>query len=300
MIEKSKLLKYLEPCYVGKEIDKKLIYNKIGNEEKEIFKRYVDKIIIKYNIKPKLIGLIPYKLELEDYSEIQIIEIKINNSRAIRDVYSVLISIIPYPIYAIFEYKDKIAFATTSKLKINSRNSSINTKGNINITYLMERIEQDEFLYFISDKNKNSKEFYEDINFLLGRYKQNWRNLDRIMTILDLLFEVYDRKRLEEEILHYCQYRYKCPKKKWESKLDKYKEYSNYKKMVEINELWIYLLFDSPIRNLLNKLKEENNEISSWWDLEQYCKNKIYSFNNDEFYEEYFKESDDDMYEITY
>ena len=77
MIEKLRLLKYLKPCYLGKEIDKKIIYNKIGNEEKEIFKRYIDKITIKYNIKPELIGLIPYKSELEDYSEIQIMEIKL-------------------------------------------------------------------------------------------------------------------------------------------------------------------------------------------------------------------------------
>ena len=70
----------------------------------------------------------------------------------------------------------------------------MNTKGNINITYLMKKSEQGEFLYYINDKNKNSKEIYENKDYRVKIYKQHWSSLDRIMTILDLLFEIHEKK----------------------------------------------------------------------------------------------------------
>lgn len=81
MSERTKRLNYLNPCYVGKKIEKELNLNRISNEDNEIFRKFVNSVIIKYVIKPQKIGLKEYKTDQEDYSEIQIIEININNYR---------------------------------------------------------------------------------------------------------------------------------------------------------------------------------------------------------------------------
>lgn len=296
MLERLKVLSYLRSYYKEKEIKKELFYSKISNEDKEIFDRYIDKIKLMYSIKPKLNSLNTYKTDKEDYSEIQIIKISINNSRAIRDIYSTLVSIIPYQIFAIFKYKDKQAFATASNQRINSKDSSRNTRGNIFITHWFD-IKSIDFTDYISLSGDNLKEFYESIVFNVSMDREFWVSLDRIMGILDLTFEISDKEYMKNSILVYCDYRYKCPSTRWKSKLDKYKEYNNYKKMIEIHSLWKFLKYDSYISERFQRFIKEHGNMLGWFDLEYYCVHEIEKVEYEED-DEYYEEMEDEMNEF--
>lgn len=297
MLEKLKVLSYLRPFYKGKEIKKELFYNKISNEDKKIFDRYIDKIKLMYSIKPKLNRFNAYRTDKEDYSEIQIIKVSINNNRAIRDIYSTLISIIPYPIFAIFKYKDKQAFVAASNQKINSKDLNRNTKGNIFITHWFETESLVDFTNYIITSEKNLKKFYEHIVFWVSTDREMWVKLYRIMTILDLTFEINDKEYMKNSILLYCDYRYKCPWIRWKSKLDKYKEYDNYEKMIEIHSLWNYLKYYSYISEKFQRFIKEHDNIGNWLELEKYCIYEIENLENEEY--KNIEEMEDEMNEFT-
>lgn len=159
-----------------------------------------------------------------------------------------------------------------------------------------------DFTSFIPMEEENLKGFYDYINFYihLDIFHESWKSLDRIMTVLDLIFEINDKKHIEEELLRYCGYKYKHPEKRWKSKLDKYGEYGNYKKMIEVHRLWNYLLYYSPIRRKINNFLEDKDYITSWEELDTYCRRYINNFEDDEICDKNMDESEDDIYEATY
>ena len=106
--------------YVGKEIKKEVILDKLSNiDDKEIIERFVTNIFIKYSVKSEVIN----KKADENFEEIQILEININNYRAIYDIYGILLSIIPYPILALFRYNDRISYAVSNRILDENKNN---------------------------------------------------------------------------------------------------------------------------------------------------------------------------------
>ena len=80
----DEIFNIFKSSYVGREIKKNIIIEKIINkDDKDIINRFVKDIYIKYSIKSEEI-----KKEAEkNFEEIQIIEININDYRAIYDIY---------------------------------------------------------------------------------------------------------------------------------------------------------------------------------------------------------------------
>ena len=94
--------------YIGKEIKKDVILDKLSNnDDKEIMEKFITNIFIMYSVKAEKIN----KKAEENFEEIQILEINISDYRAVYDIYGILLSIIPYPILAIFKYNNRVSFA---------------------------------------------------------------------------------------------------------------------------------------------------------------------------------------------
>ena len=139
--------------YVGKEIKKEVIQDKVFNsEDKEIVEIYVNSFHIMYSIKADNIN----KKAEENFEEIQIIEVDINDSRAIYDIYGILLSIIPYPILAIFKYKDRISYAVSNRILDEARNN----KGKIYTSYLIKEEDISRYLKIDIDSCQTMIDIY--------------------------------------------------------------------------------------------------------------------------------------------
>lgn len=152
-MEYDEIFEMFKSSYVGKKIKKDVILEKLTNsEDKEIVERFVNNFYIKYSVKAENIN----KKAEENFEEIQIIEIDINNFRAIYDVYGILLSIIPYPILALFNYNNRISFAVSNRILAKDRNN----KGKIYISYLIKKKDIARYLKIDISSCKSMIEIY--------------------------------------------------------------------------------------------------------------------------------------------
>ena len=87
-INYDEIFEMFKTSYVGKEIKKDIILNKLSNnEDKEIIEKYANVFYIQYSIKAETI----HKKASNNFEEIQIIEIQKNDYRAIYDIYGILL-----------------------------------------------------------------------------------------------------------------------------------------------------------------------------------------------------------------
>lgn len=261
-------------CYVGKEIKKDIIMEKLLNvDDKEIIKRFVNNFQIKYSIKAEYIN----KRAEENFEEIQIIEININDYRAIYDIYGILLSIIPYPILAIFRYDNKISIATSNRILAEDKNN----KGKIFTSYLIEETEISRCLKVDINKFQTMQEIYYEWISNIENEASHYERIDRIINIIEIGFHIKSEKvleKLENYILKYCDSYNIKPKAGWKSKLEKYSDDLPFAKKIETHSLWKYLSENTFLKHKLE-------EFSDWNDFKEAC---AYNYRAKEiFYSQY-------------
>jgi len=97
-------------CKVGNTVFKKLFYDNadLTKADKELFTKQIDKIIWAYCFKPDTININPYRDELREYAEIEIIEVRLLAAGKMKRVAEIIMRTIPYPMLLVFLLDSKI------------------------------------------------------------------------------------------------------------------------------------------------------------------------------------------------
>ena len=275
--------------YVGKEIKKEVILDKLSKgDDKEIIERFVTNIYIKYSVKAEIIN----KKAEENFEEIQILEININDYRAIYDIYGILLSIIPYPILAIFRYNNRISYAVSNRILAEDKNN----KGKIYMSYLIKERDISRYLKIDIDSCQTMIDIYNKWISNIEDVVAYYERLDRVIEIIEIGLHIKSNEvleKLESYIARDCGTYNMKPKEGWNSKLEKYSDSSPFVKKVETHILWEYLSENTFLKNKLE-------DFLNWSEFKEAC---TYSNSiNDMYYSQYnsrMSENDeiDDLYE---
>lgn len=287
-INYEEIFEMFSSAYVGKEIRKDVILDKIINmDDKEIIEKYANSFHIMYSIKADIID----KKAEENFEEIQIIEIDINDYRAIYDIYGILLSIIPYPILAIFRYNDRVSFAVSNRILAENKNN----KGKIYTSYLIKKEDISRYLKIDIGSCQTMIDIYNkwisNIEDVIAYYER----LDRVIEIIEIGLHIKSNEvleKLESYIARDCGTYNMQPKEGWNTKLDKYSDNLPFVKKVETHILWEYLSENTFLKNKLE-------DFTNWNDFKEACS---YSNSmNDMYYSQYnSRMSDSDEFEDVY
>ena len=115
-------------CEVGNTIFKRLFYENadLTPAEKRLFADQINKITWLCCLKPETINIQPYKDDIRDYPEIEVIEIEIINDTKLRRITEIIMRTIPYPMVLIFKFVDKTQLFVAHQ-RTNQNDSSKNT-----------------------------------------------------------------------------------------------------------------------------------------------------------------------------
>ncbi len=123
-----KFLNIPDSCFIGNTIFKKLFYENadLSSSDKTLFTDGISKITWLYCLKPETINIQPYKDEVRDYPEVEVIEVEVNKDYRLKRIAEIIMKTIPYPMILIFKLEDKIQFYVAHQ-RINQNDSSKNT-----------------------------------------------------------------------------------------------------------------------------------------------------------------------------
>ena len=115
-------------CEVGNTIFKKLFYENVdlSTGDKKLFIDGINKITWLYCLKTETINIQPYKDEVREYTEIEVIEVEIASDIKLKRIAEIIMRTIPYPMQLIFRYESKTQFYVAHQ-RTNQIDSSKNT-----------------------------------------------------------------------------------------------------------------------------------------------------------------------------
>lgn len=128
LLKDYKFLNIPDSCFIGNTIFKKLFYENadLSSSDKTLFTDGISKITWLYCLKPETINIQPYKDEVRDYPEVEVIEVEVNKDYKLKRIAEIIMRTIPYPMILIFKLEDKIQFYVAHQ-RINQNDSSKNT-----------------------------------------------------------------------------------------------------------------------------------------------------------------------------
>ena len=96
-------------CFIGSTIYKKLFYENadLSASDKSLFIDVIDKITWVYCLKPEIINIAPFKDDVRDYPEIEVIEVSVDKDYRLKRIAEIIMRTIPYPMLLIFKWEDK-------------------------------------------------------------------------------------------------------------------------------------------------------------------------------------------------
>lgn len=165
-------------CELGNTIFKKFFYENasLNKADKELFIRSIDKIKWEYCLKNETINIKPFKDDIREYNELEILRIEIKVPNKTKRIAEIVMRTIPYPMVLIFEHGNKIQFFAAHQ-RINLSDSNKNTLEELIFTdwiNMADLDEADEKLFeSLNIKNlsfTNFYTFYKDIIDSLIKY----------------------------------------------------------------------------------------------------------------------------------
>mgnify|MGYP000872143024 FL=1 len=152
-------------CEVKNTIFKKLFYENadLSTADQKLFTEVINKITWLFCLKPETINLQPYRDEIREYEELEIIEVEITAEKKINRLAEIIMRTIPYPMVLIFRLHDQVKFYAAHQ------RSSLqdNTKNTIEEFISTDWLEQDNPLFAKLDLQKmrftNFYALYSDI-----------------------------------------------------------------------------------------------------------------------------------------
>lgn len=115
-------------CFIGNTIYKKLFYENadLSTSDKSLFTDVIGKITWVYCLKSETINIPPFKDQVRDYPEVEVIEVNINKDYRLKRIAEILMRTIPYPMLLIFKWEDKKQLYVAHQ-RISQSDSSKNT-----------------------------------------------------------------------------------------------------------------------------------------------------------------------------
>jgi len=115
-------------CGVGSPIFKKTFYEiaDLSTSDKKLFANNIKKITWQYSLKEENTNIKPYKDDLIDYPEIEIIEVELLSDTRLNRIAEIIMRAIPYPMLLIFKMQEKFKLYLAHQ-KISLSDSSKNT-----------------------------------------------------------------------------------------------------------------------------------------------------------------------------
>ncbi|MDD3162259.1 MAG: DUF4391 domain-containing protein [Bacteroidales bacterium] len=115
-------------CKVDKTVFKKLFYENanLSTADKSLFTDIIDKVTWLYCLKPETINVQPFKDDIRDYPEIEVIEVVLTTEKGLKRIAEIVMRTIPYPMLLIFRLEDRLQFWVAHQ-RTNLNDSSKNT-----------------------------------------------------------------------------------------------------------------------------------------------------------------------------
>jgi hypothetical protein len=115
-------------CFIGNTIYKKLFYENadLSTNDKSLFTDVIGKITWAYCLKPETINVPPFKDDVRDYPEIEVIEVSVDKDYRLKRIAEIIMRTIPYPMLLIFKWEDKKQLYVAHQ-RVSQSDSSKNT-----------------------------------------------------------------------------------------------------------------------------------------------------------------------------
>jgi hypothetical protein len=117
-----------DSCFIGNTIYKKLFYENadLSTGDKSLFMDVIGKITWIYCLKPETINIPPFKDQVRDYPEIEVIQVDVNKDYKLKRIAEIIMRTIPYPMLLIFKWEDKKQLYVAHQ-RVSQSDSSKNT-----------------------------------------------------------------------------------------------------------------------------------------------------------------------------
>ncbi|MBP2046743.1 DUF4391 domain-containing protein [Methanobacterium aggregans] len=165
-------------CELGNTVFKKFFYEnaKLNRSDRDLFIQSIDKIKWEYCLKNETINIKPFKDDIREYSEVEILKIGLKIPNKTKRIAEIVMRAIPYPMVIIFQYGNQIQLFTAHQ-RLNLSNNNKNALEELIFTdwiNLDDPDEADEKLFEnLNIKNlsfTNFYTFYKDIVDALIKY----------------------------------------------------------------------------------------------------------------------------------
>ena len=95
-------------CIVDNLIYKKLFYENadLSAADKKLFAENINKITWRYSLKPENCFVKPYKDEVREYGEVEIIETALTRQAGEKRIAEIIMHTIPYPMFLVLKYEE--------------------------------------------------------------------------------------------------------------------------------------------------------------------------------------------------
>lgn len=97
-------------CKVDNVIYKKLFYENadLSAADKKLFTENIDKITWRYSLKPESCFVKPYKDEVREYGEVEIVEAALTQQAGEKRIAEIVMRTIPYPLLLVLKYEESV------------------------------------------------------------------------------------------------------------------------------------------------------------------------------------------------
>jgi len=197
---------------IYKEIDsgKFLSSSYIDKDYKEIFSKYVEKVTWIFSLKGNILNIQACKSEYMQYSEIEILQVEINNNLAIYDVATVIGRTIQYPVILFFVKGNKFKIGIY-KIRENKNDFSRNVVQDIVFTGWFDKnnlygriIDIIKEINYGSIAKDNLYSTYNDYYEKIYNFHSSYIKIEILVKILKHL-DVINSKNIEKQILLNCE-----------------------------------------------------------------------------------------------
>jgi nitroreductase len=115
-------------CRLGSTIFKKQFLNSgdLSSADKKLISKHIDKVIWQASLKPTTINIQPYKDDVREYGEVEVIEVKLYEMAKVMRIAEMVMRSIPYPILLQFTHENQLMIVVGHS-RTNLNDSSKNT-----------------------------------------------------------------------------------------------------------------------------------------------------------------------------
>ena len=196
----NKLYDYMnisEECRINKTVFKKMFYENstMNSLDKEIFKKDIDKITIKYSLKEEYLNIPQFNDDVLNYDEIEILEVNLINDIKYERICEIIQKTIPYPMILVLTYNGKVLINSAYK-RVNKNDVEKNTV----IKYIYSN-----WISF-DNANNNEQQFLNSINISKLCYSNMYKLYCSFVQKIDVLntsqiagaFDELENRNIEE------------------------------------------------------------------------------------------------------